>query len=221
MDIVIAAVVVAVGLLAGMIAAAMLARPAPAAHGGSRAVFGAPRVPGARGRRHRADRERSQGAPRRDRPPRGADAHQGGGARFATQRPRRSREAAERPRGGDRPRPRPPRPRARAGRRHERVAGQAAVAQGADRPGPPRRRADGAPDRGGDQARGRPARAKHPLGRHAAAGRRPRGRDDGLGRPAAGRRHEGPHHRPRGPQHPRPRAPHRRRLHHRRHARTP
>ena len=37
--------------------------------------------------------------------------------------------------------------------------------------------------------------------------------------PAAERRDEGPHHRPRGPEHPRLRDRHRRRRHHRRHAR--
>ena len=75
--------------------------------------------------------------------------------------------------------------------------------------------------RGGDQARRRAPRALDPLGGDAAPRRQPRRRDDGLRRAAAQRRHEGPHHRPRGAQHPRPGEPHRRRLHHRRHARTP
>ena len=84
----------------------------------------------------------------------------------------------------------------------------------------PRRGAADPPDRGGDQARSRTARPQHPVGLHAAPRRRPRRRDDGLGRAAVGRRHEGPDHRPRGPQHPRAGEPHRRRLHHRRHARA-
>ena len=46
----------------------------------------------------------------------------------------------------------------------------------------------------------------------------PRRRDDRLARRAPVGRHEGADHRPRGPQHPRAREPHRRRLHHRRHA---
>ena len=54
--------------------------------------------------------------------------------------------------------------------------------------------------------------------RAAARGGEPRLRDDRLADRAAVRRHEGPDHRPRGPQHPRARAPDRRRRHHRRHA---
>ena len=117
-------------------------------------------------------------------------------------------------------RARAPRARARARRRDAGLAGAQPAAQGGRGPDPPRPRADPAPGRGGDQARRRPARAQHPLGGHAAPRGRPRGGDDGLGRAALRGRHEGPHHRPRGPQHPRARAPDRRRLHHRRHART-
>ncbi len=52
---------------------------------------------------------------------------------------------------------------------------------------------------------------------HPAHRRQPRGRHHRFGGPAAFRRHEGPHHRPRRPEHPDAREPHRHRLHHRRH----
>ena len=73
----------------------------------------------------------------------------------------------------------------------------------------PRQRQARPPGRGGDAPRRRPPRAQHPLGVYAAPGRRPRDGDDGVGRRAPVRRPEGPHHRPRGSQHPRPRDAHR------------
>ena len=152
-----------------------------------------------------------------------------------------TRRRAPRAHGRARPpgRPsRPPRGRDRAGARGDRrdppgaradaradlgaVGGarQAAAAQGDRGPGQARRGTPHPPDRGGDQARGRAAGPQHPLGVHATPRRGPCRRDDRVGRPALGRRHEGPDHRPRGPQHPGAGEPHRRRLHHRRHARA-
>ena len=109
--------------------------------------------------------------------------------------------------------------RARARRRRDRRAGQAAAAEGARGPGPPRL---------GEarSARSRRRPSATPTGACATSS------PSCMQRIAAGhatettvsvvqlalRRHEGPHHRPRGPQHPRAREPHRRRLHHRRHA---
>ena len=59
-------------------------------------------------------------------------------------------------------------------------------------------------------------------GRHRDPARhgRPHRGDDRLGRAISQRRDEGPHHRPRGAQHPRPRAGHGHRPDHRRHARV-
>ena len=57
------------------------------------------------------------------------------------------------------------------------------------------------------------------LAGHSEVRRGSRGGDHRLGGGAAQRRHEGPHHRPRGPQHPHPGDRHRRRSHHRRYAR--
>ena len=68
--------------------------------------------------------------------------------------------------------------------------------------------------------RRRQARSQHPRRGDAAGGVEPRRRDDRVGRGAEVGRAEGPHHRPRGPQHPRARDAHRDRLHHRRHARS-
>ena len=73
-------------------------------------------------------------------------------------------------------------------------------------------------DRAGDQRRSRPALAQDPGDHHPAHRHRLRRRIDRLGRAAAQRRHEGPDHRPRRPQHPRPRAGDRRRPDRRRHA---
>ena len=84
---------------------------------------------------------------------------------------------------------------------------------------PPRARPPGAPARGGGAVRGSPARAEPRRRRPAARRREPRRGDDGLARRAPVRRHEGPDHRPGGPQHPHARAPDGRRHHHRRHAR--
>ena len=67
-------------------------------------------------------------------------------------------------------------------------------------------------DRGGHQGPG-----DH-LSGHPALRRRPRGRGHGVCGPPAQRRDEGPHHRPRGPQHPHPGDPDRGGPDHRRHA---
>ena len=83
---------------------------------------------------------------------------------------------------------------------------------------PARARAPRPAGRGGGAQRGEAAGAQPRRRRAPARGREPRRRDDGLAGRAPVRRHEGPHHRPRGAQHPRARAPDRRRRDHRRHA---
>ena len=172
---------------------------------------------GVAGRRHdRRRQERRAGCG--PAPPGGARPRPRGGGRepaLAARRPRAPPGRQDvRARGGARAAD----PRARARRRHVGLAGPPAAAQGARGPDPPRPREGRPRRRGGDEAGGRPARPQHPLRRDAAARRRPCRGDDRQRRPALRRRHEGPHHRARGPQHPRPRAPDRRRLHHRRHA---
>ena len=77
----------------------------------------------------------------------------------------------------------------------------------------------GARHQGAGQARRRPRRAADHLDGHPAHRRRAHGGEHGRRRGAAQRGDEGPHHRPRGPQHPRVRDRHRRGRHHRRHAR--
>ncbi len=64
----------------------------------------------------------------------------------------------------------------------------------------------------------RPRQALHHRG-YSALRSRACDRDDGVGRRSAERRPQGPHHRPRGSEHPRARAGHRCRPDHRRHAR--
>ena len=85
---------------------------------------------------------------------------------------------------------------------------------------PPRARPAGAADGGGGAVGGAAPRPQPRRRRAPARRRQPRRRDDGLARRASLRRHEGPDHRPGGPQHPHARAPDRRRHHHRRHARA-
>ena len=108
--------------------------------------------------------------------------------------------------------------RARARRRDEPAQARQALLQRGGGGGSPREGARRAAGRGGGAPRCRAPVAQHPLGVHAAPCRGPRGGDDGVARAAAVRRHEGAHHRPRGPQHPRAREHHRGRLHHRRDA---
>ena len=124
MEIVIAAVVVALGLAAGLVWRRVAARPP-----GTRAGRSAPRRHRAV-RRGRADRRRqrrggSQGAPGGDGAPRGAPARQGGGARRAAHDARPPRGGVRGPAGRDRVGARAPRARARAGLGPERLAGQA------------------------------------------------------------------------------------------------
>ena len=209
MEIVIAGGVVALGLV---VAAALLGKrtPAPSVAGGQAKVPPSPAHAHARGAQRR---RRRRGDPRR-----GAAEGPRAGDRDARGQARRA--GAEAGRKGE-PDHRPSRTGGPPARAHVRIAGlegEGDADEGARGPGAARVRPPAARGRGGDQARRRAPRPQHPLRGDAAARRRPRRRDHRQRRPAPGRRHEGPHHRPRGSQHPRPRAPHRRRLHHRRHA---
>ena len=102
-----------------------------------------------------------------------------------------------------------------SGMTRERGEGGGARALGGARP--PRARPARAADGGGGAVGGAPPRPQPRRRRPPARRRQPRRGDDRLARRAPVRRHEGPDHRPGGPQHPRARAPDRRRHHHRRH----
>ena len=162
---------------------------------------GAPSLPGSR----------SGCGPRRARSTRGSPNSTGVSVRSTTVRG--ISRPGQRAEGGE------ARPGARAGAAvgPERRPGEADPAAGARGRAAPRERPPDPPGGGGDQARRRSARAQHPRRVHAAGRERARGRDDRVGGRAGLGRAEGPHHRPRGAQHPHPRDPHRDRLHHRRH----
>ena len=132
---------------------------------------------------------------------------------------RRSRERRRGPRGRAQHAHRGTAPQARADLRPHRRTGQA----GAD---PRDRERSEARSRATSSSASRPKptssatqrRDEDPRHGHPAHGVRLRRGEHGLGRRSAVRGHEGPHHRPRRPQHPRARAGHRRRPHRRRHA---
>ena len=103
----------------------------------------------------------------------------------------------------------------------ERRPGEAAAPRGRRAGGAPSGGAQDPADRGGGAPRGRAACAEHPRGGDAAPGGQALDRDDDPAGRAPERRDEGPDHRPRRPQHPRPREALRRGRDHRRDARRP
>ena len=164
-------------------------------------------------------------APHGDRADRGAHRDARAGPRPEADRAVPARAGSERPRArvegaarGAEAREGAGAARAREARGHDAAGGARPSARPLGGARPARARASRATARRGGARGGEAPRAEPRRGRAAAGRRQPRGRDDRLDGRAAERRHEGADHRPRGPEHPRARAPDGRRLHHRRHA---